>query len=147
MVRTSPQNGRQTLAEEDLPVDTARQEKKRKTATIMEEPGDGLHEEQRHGRGYSGEQTSLAFGSGWTALGCVEEFSTVQLVVITKKIDPTINLIFFCEVFADHEYYYSTYPLFFFHLLHSTPVSFLEFSLFNFDTCTYHHPIFEFFLS
>ena len=26
-----------------------------KTATIMEEPGDGLHEEQRHGRGYGGE--------------------------------------------------------------------------------------------
>ena len=23
-------------------------------ATIMEEPGDGLHEEQRHGRGYGG---------------------------------------------------------------------------------------------
>ena len=36
----------------------------------MEEPGDGLHEEQRHGRGYGEEQTSLAFGSGWTALGC-----------------------------------------------------------------------------
>ena len=39
------------VAEEDLPVDTARYEKKRKTATIMEEPG----EEQRHGRGYGGE--------------------------------------------------------------------------------------------
>ena len=71
MVWTPSQNGRQSLAEEDLPVDTARQEKKRKTA-IMEEPGDGLHEEQRHGRGYGGEQTSLAFGSGRTALGCVD---------------------------------------------------------------------------
>ena len=72
MVWTPSQNGRQSLAEEDLPLDTARQKKKRKTATIMEEPGDGLHEEQRHGRGYGGEQTSLAFGSGWTALGCVD---------------------------------------------------------------------------
>ena len=72
MVWTPSQNGRQSLAEEDLPVDTARQEKKRKTATIMEEAGDGLHEEQRHGRGYGGEQTSLAFGNGWTALGCVD---------------------------------------------------------------------------
>ena len=45
----------ESLAEEDLPVDTARYEKKRKTATIMEEPGDGLHEEQRHGIGYGGE--------------------------------------------------------------------------------------------
>ena len=35
-----------------LPVDTTRQKEKRKTATIMEEPGDGLHEEQRYGRGY-----------------------------------------------------------------------------------------------
>ena len=38
----------------------------------MEEPGDGLHEEQRHGRGYGGEYTYLAFGSGWTALSCVD---------------------------------------------------------------------------
>ena len=72
MVWTPSQNGRQSLAEEDLPVDTARQENKRKNATIMEEPGDGLREEQRHGRGYGGEQTSLAFGSGWTVLGCVD---------------------------------------------------------------------------
>ena len=66
------------LAEEDLPVDSARQEKRRKTATIMEEPGDGLHEEQRHGRGYGGEQTSLAFGNGWTALGRVDPISFVK---------------------------------------------------------------------
>ena len=38
----------------------------------MEEPGDGLHEEQRHGRGYGTRYTSLAFGSGWTALGCID---------------------------------------------------------------------------
>ena len=50
MVWTPPQNGRQMLAKEYLPVDTARQEEKRKTATITEEPSDGLHEEQKHGR-------------------------------------------------------------------------------------------------
>ena len=36
MVWTPSQNGRQSLAKEDLPVDTARQEKKRKTATIFD---------------------------------------------------------------------------------------------------------------
>ena len=50
MARTPSYNGRHSLAEEDLPVVTARLEEKRKTATIMEEPGDGLHEKQRHGR-------------------------------------------------------------------------------------------------
>ena len=40
----------QSLAKDDLPVDTARKEEKRKTATIMEEPSDGLHEKQKHGR-------------------------------------------------------------------------------------------------
>ena len=59
------------MAEEDLPVDTARYEKKRKPTTLMEGPGDGLHEEQRHGR-YGRRKTSLAFGSGWTALGCID---------------------------------------------------------------------------
>ena len=83
MVWTPSQNGRQSLAEEDLPVDTAQQEKKRKTATIMEEPGDELHEEQRHGRGYGGEQTSLAFGSGWTALGCVDPIYIYILLLYT----------------------------------------------------------------
>ena len=29
---------------------------------------DGLHEKQKHGRRYG--RGSLAFGSGWTALGC-----------------------------------------------------------------------------
>ena len=58
MVWTPSQNGRQSLAKEDLAVDTARQEKKRKTATIMEEPSDGLHEEQKHGRRY-GKDTLL----------------------------------------------------------------------------------------
>ena len=40
------------LRMEDLPVDTARQEK-RKIATIMEEPSDGLHEKQKHRRRYT----------------------------------------------------------------------------------------------
>ena len=35
----------------NLPVDTARQEK-RKNATIMEEPSDGVHENQKHGISY-----------------------------------------------------------------------------------------------
>ena len=34
----------------------------------MEEPSDGLDEKQGHGR----RQTSLAFGSGWTVLGCID---------------------------------------------------------------------------
>ena len=33
-------------------VDTAQWEQKRKTATIMEEPNDGLHEKQKPGRRY-----------------------------------------------------------------------------------------------
>ena len=40
------------LRMEDLPVDTARQEEKRKTATIMEELSNGLHEMQKPGRRY-----------------------------------------------------------------------------------------------
>ena len=45
----------------------------------MEEPGDGLHEEQRHGRRW----TSLAFGSGWTALGCIDPiYITIILPVV-----------------------------------------------------------------
>ena len=50
MLWPPPYNGRQSLAKENLPVDTARQEKKRKTATIMEEPSDGLYEKQKSGR-------------------------------------------------------------------------------------------------
>ena len=34
----------------DFPVNATRQEEKRKTATIMEEPSDKLHEKQKHGR-------------------------------------------------------------------------------------------------
>ena len=48
----------------DTSVDTTRYKEMRKAATIMEEPGDGLHEEQKHGRRY----ICLAFGSGWTAV-------------------------------------------------------------------------------
>ena len=50
---------------------TARQEK-RKTATIREEPSDELHEKQKRGRRYGRKYTYLEFGSGWTALGCVD---------------------------------------------------------------------------
>ena len=72
MVWAPPQNGRQSLAKEDCPVDIVRQEKW-KTATIMEEPSDKLHDEkQKHGRIYGRRQTSLMFGSEWTALGCID---------------------------------------------------------------------------
>ena len=59
------------IGKEDLPVGTAGQEEKRKTTKIMEEPSDGLYEIQKHRRRYGRRQTSLAFGSGWTALGCI----------------------------------------------------------------------------
>ena len=39
---------------------------------IMEEPSDGLDEKQKYGRRYGKRQTSWAFGSGWTALGCID---------------------------------------------------------------------------
>ena len=52
MVWTPPSNERQSLAKEDLPVDIAQQEDKRKTATIMEELSDGLHDKQKRGRRY-----------------------------------------------------------------------------------------------
>ena len=76
MVSTPTYEGRQSLAEEDLPVDTARQEEKRKTTKIMEEPSlhenfMRLHEKQNPERRYGREQTSLAFGSGRTSLGCI----------------------------------------------------------------------------
>ena len=32
----------------------------------------GIHEKQKPGRIYGRRQTSLAFGSGWTALGCID---------------------------------------------------------------------------
>ena len=41
----------------------------------MEEPGDGLHEEQKHGRRHG--RRSLAFGSGWTALGSIDPNNNV----------------------------------------------------------------------
>jgi hypothetical protein len=41
------------LTEEDLSVEIARYEDKRNTATILEEPTDGLHEKQKYGRIYS----------------------------------------------------------------------------------------------
>ena len=56
-------------SDSDLPVDTTRQEEKMKTATIMEEPSDGLHEKQKHGRRYGRRQTS---GNEQTALSCVD---------------------------------------------------------------------------
>ena len=41
-------------------------------ATIMEEPSDRHHEKQKNGKRYDRRQTSLAFGSEWTALGCID---------------------------------------------------------------------------
>jgi hypothetical protein len=38
----------------------------------MEERSDGLHEKQEHGRRYDRRCKTLAFGSGWTALGCID---------------------------------------------------------------------------
>ena len=72
MVWTPPQNGRQSFTKDDLPADTARQEDKRKTETVMEEPSDGLYEKQKYGR----RLTYLVFGSGWTALGDEEDRNT-----------------------------------------------------------------------
>ena len=54
----------ESLAKEDVPVDTARLEEKRKTATIMEDPSNGLHEKLKHGRRYGRRWTSSAFGNG-----------------------------------------------------------------------------------
>ena len=71
MVWTPPQNGRQSYAK-NLPVDTARQKEKRKIATIMEEPSEGLDEKQKPGRRYGRGWTSLAFESGQTVLGCID---------------------------------------------------------------------------
>ena len=41
----------------------------------MEEPSDRLNEKQKHGRSMAEDKTSLAFGSGWTDLGCIYELS------------------------------------------------------------------------
>ena len=72
MVWIPPQNGRQSLAYEDLPVDIARQKEKKKTATIKEEPNDGLHEKQKHEGSHSRRQTYLTFGNEQTALSCID---------------------------------------------------------------------------
>ena len=52
------------LAEEDLPVDTALWEEKRKTTTIREEPSNGLNVKQKRGRRYGRRLISLAFRNG-----------------------------------------------------------------------------------
>ena len=70
MIRTPPQNGRQSLVEEDLPVDTALSEEKREAVIIMEEPSDGPLEKQKHLRRYGRIQTYLSFRNGQTALNC-----------------------------------------------------------------------------
>ena len=84
MVWTPPQNGGQSLAK-DLPVDTAQQEKKRKTATIKEEPSDRLHEKQKHRRRYGRRQTSLAFGNGQTVHGCIAPIYIYIIYYKTKS--------------------------------------------------------------
>ena len=70
MVWTPPQNRRQLSAKDDLSMDTARQEEKRKTATIMEEPSDFMR--SRNMEEDMAEDRRLAFGSGWTTLGCID---------------------------------------------------------------------------
>ena len=58
----------------------------------MEEPSDGLHEKQKYGRRYGRKYTYLAFGSGWTALGCIDHiyiyFIGIKYIhgVFSKKI-------------------------------------------------------------
>ena len=52
MVWTPPSNGRHSLIEEHLPVDTAREEEKRKTVITVEEPSDLPQDMQKLGRSY-----------------------------------------------------------------------------------------------
>ena len=52
------------MTEEFFPVDTAEYEEERKTVSIMEEPGDVLHEKQKNGRRYARRWTFSAFGDG-----------------------------------------------------------------------------------
>ena len=59
----------------------------RKTATIMEEPNDGLHEKQKHGRRYGRRLISLAFGSGWTAISCIEHNKKNVYIHISLNIE------------------------------------------------------------
>ena len=49
----------------------------------MEEPSDGLHEKQKHGRKYGRRYTSLAFWGGWTALDCTDPNKKIILTSIT----------------------------------------------------------------
>ena len=83
MVWIPAQNGRQSLAEDNLPVDTVRQEK-RKIATIIER-SDGLHE-KKHGRRYDRRQTSLAFQNGQTALSCIYYNNNKSLNMLNSDI-------------------------------------------------------------
>ena len=48
----------------------------------MEEPSDGLHGEQKHGRICGRRKTSLAFGSGWTALVCIDPIYIYIYIII-----------------------------------------------------------------
>ena len=70
MVWTPPQNGKLSLVKEDLPVDTSRQEEKRKTIAIMEEPSDGLKRGRNMEEDMAEDRHFLGFGYGQTALSC-----------------------------------------------------------------------------
>ena len=59
------------------------QEEMRKIATIMEEPSEVLHEKKKHGRRYGGR---LAFGSGWTAFGCIDPIYIYYIIINNKNI-------------------------------------------------------------
>ena len=43
--------------------------------TIMKGPSDGLKEKQKHG-------VFLAFGSGWTALGCIDPNNKNNIIIV-----------------------------------------------------------------
>ena len=51
----------------------------------MEETSDGLHEKQKHGRRYG---RRYGYGSGWTALGCIDSNNNyskwlIQYLILT----------------------------------------------------------------
>ena len=48
----------------------------------MEEPSDGLHEKQKHGRRYV---RSLVFGRGWTTPGCIDPNNKKYNNIILKE--------------------------------------------------------------
>ena len=57
--------------------------KRGRPLTIMEEPTDGLHEKQKSGRRYGRGYTSLAFGSRWTSLGCIDpDIKIIKIIII-----------------------------------------------------------------